>query len=122
MIKLGETRIHFLNFRHHNYDCSVEMRVERENCSIVGRFIFWQNDSPLEILLALDKLETFNWKSSCENVIFKKVKDQGQTVYRLHFCIDAEVTDEYWEINICTAPEDAIEIDKTAISALFAAQ
>lgn len=73
----------------------------------------------MDKILSLESYPDIAWKSDCENLVITKKIDKDQSVFNVNFCIDSQELDEYWEINIVSAPEARIEIDSEKIKHEF---
>ncbi|MCE0557461.1 hypothetical protein [Motilimonas sp. E26] len=119
MIKIGDTRLVFINMEKTSIDYLMHLSIKRNRSEVVGRFIYLKENSPLDSLLNLSVYPALSWKSDCENLLISKKIENNQCVYKVNFCIDSDNFDEYWEINVVSAPEEQIEIDIKAIKNAF---
>ena len=84
-----------------------------------GRFVFVNENSPLDILLNFTRYPELAWKSDCENLVIKKKIENYQSVINISFFIDSAELDEYWEVNVVSGPRDQIEINHQALDNAF---
>jgi len=119
MIRIGDTLIEFSQLRAGSLDNSMFMSIQRDQCSVIGVFVFFNENSPLNELLNFKACPEFCWKSDCENLVITKKSENNLSVYKINFCIDSNELDEYWEINVVSAPEDLVEINSQAIENAF---
>ncbi|WP_444928602.1 hypothetical protein ACJJIF_12070 [Microbulbifer sp. SSSA002] len=119
MINIGDTKISFSDIVKGSIDCSGTIRIERENCSVSGSFIYSKNNSPLDSLLSLSSVDEVSWKSDCENLIVTKCRENEEYVFNVNLCIDSIDKDEYWEVKVVTAPVQKISVNNDAIKLTF---